>query len=76
MGIRDGVDLRMHGGLHIRVVVAQAGNRRAARAVEIGAACVVVDPDARPPYRHGRRLAQGPVQYMGVAHDGMPQERL
>lgn len=58
-GVRVGqrVDLRMHGGLDVGVVVPQAGNGSAARAVEIGAAGAVIDPHALAAYGDRGRLA-------------------
>ncbi|MNY09220.1 hypothetical protein D3C86_1421260 [compost metagenome] len=57
VGIGQRVDLRMHGGLDVRMVVSQAGHRGAAGAVDVGAAGAVVDPDALAAYGDGGRLA-------------------
>ncbi len=58
VGIGQRVDLRMHGGLDVRMIVPQAGDRGAAGSVEIGAAGVVVDPYALAADGDGGRLAQ------------------
>ncbi|KAG1059916.1 hypothetical protein G6F40_018103 [Rhizopus arrhizus] len=57
VGVSQRVDLGVHGGLDVGVVVPQARHGRAARPVEIGAARAVVDPHALAAYGARRRLA-------------------
>ncbi len=53
--VGEAVDLRVHRGDHVRVAVAEAGHRRAARGIDIGAPRGVGDRDAAAP-DGGRQL--------------------
>ena len=65
MRVGDAVDLLVHRAQDVRVAVAQAGHRGAARGIEIFPAVAVDDRDAAPADRDRQRPAQLAMQDMG-----------
>ncbi|GAB1835072.1 hypothetical protein MyNCGM683_25440 [Achromobacter xylosoxidans] len=58
----------MHRGLHVGMVVAQARDRRAAGAIQVGAALLVIEPHALATDRDRGRAAQGTMKDSGAGH--------
>jgi hypothetical protein len=72
VGVGAAVDLRMHGGDHVRMAMPERGHGRAAARVDIGLALAVVQVDAFAAHGHGRRLAQAAVK--DAAHGNLRQK--
>jgi hypothetical protein len=63
--IGQAVDLRMHGGQHVGVAMAQAGHGGATAGVDVGAALGVKDLHALGPHGHRQGGGQLAVQHVG-----------
>lgn len=59
------VDLRMHGGQHVRVPMAQAGHGRATRGIDVSLALRIGQVDALPADGHRRLALQLAMKHMG-----------